>query len=272
MGSWVKPEPSLKQCPSLGIITCSCIINMAMITDMRSPDVIFGKAWEIFLLLIIQLTLERETSSKNMRGEKPPQNTAEFQPSPWKYNQSKNPAPRKGTRWVSSSILPSCHTLAFDQTTLLSTIPKRVLRKTKLKLIFGTTGMLSQGSRKRQEKQVFSDELWKEARQTSIRLPLPVAQPGRTSPLPKPQESSSLRSQETPTAGFGLQVGVWGVPPPQGEKSRWPQLPSLTPESWKHWNNNYLLSEEQSSWKTSLCICVSSKHLHSYQHTFLNSS
>lgn len=32
-----------------------------MITDMRSPDVIFGKGWEMFLLLIMQLTLERET-------------------------------------------------------------------------------------------------------------------------------------------------------------------------------------------------------------------
>lgn len=109
IGSRVKPEPSLKQCPSLGIITCSCIITVAMITDMRSPDVIFGKGWEMFLLLIMQLTLERETSDRNTGGEKPPRNTAELQPSPWKYNQSQNPALRKGTR-MSNTILPSCCT------------------------------------------------------------------------------------------------------------------------------------------------------------------
>lgn len=109
IGSRVKPEPSLKQCPSLGIITCSCIITVAMITDMRSPDVIFGKGWEIFLLLIMQLTLEREMSNRNTGGEKPPRITAEFQPSPWKYNQSQSPAPRKGTR-MSNAIPPSCHT------------------------------------------------------------------------------------------------------------------------------------------------------------------
>lgn len=121
---------------------------------------------------------------------------------------TQHPGRAQGGYPTASCPLPHPQGWAFDQTTLLSTILERVLRKTKLKLIFGSAGMLSQSSRKRQEKQVFSDEFWKAARQTSIRLPLPITQPGRTSALPKPRESSSLRSQETPTAGFALQVSV----------------------------------------------------------------
>lgn len=60
IGSWVKPEPSLKQCTSLVIITCSCIIKIAIITDMRSPDFVFGKVWKIFLSIIIKLTLKEK--------------------------------------------------------------------------------------------------------------------------------------------------------------------------------------------------------------------
>jgi len=60
IGSSVKPEPSLKQCTSLLLITCGHIIKIAIITDMRSPDVIFGKAEKIFLPIIIKLTLKEK--------------------------------------------------------------------------------------------------------------------------------------------------------------------------------------------------------------------
>lgn len=56
IGSRVKPEHSLKQCTSLAIITCSHIIKIAIITDMRSPDVIFGKARKLFPPNVIKLT------------------------------------------------------------------------------------------------------------------------------------------------------------------------------------------------------------------------
>lgn len=67
---------------------------------------------------------------------------------------------------------PAATPLGLNQTTLLSTILDGVIRETKLKLIFGSTETLSQSSRMRQEKQVFRDKFWEEARQTSIRLPL----------------------------------------------------------------------------------------------------
>lgn len=190
-----------------------------MTTDMRSPDVIFGKAWKIFLLLIIQLTLERETSNKNTGGGKPPQNTAGFQ----KYTQSKSPASRKGT-WISNIILPTCHSPAFGSDHPSQHHSRQGCREKKLKLIFGSTGTLSQ-SRRNKYSGMNSER--KQGKPTSG-FHCITAQPGRTSPLAKPLESCSFRSQEMPTAGFGLQVGVQGSPPPpQREKSRQAQLPSL---------------------------------------------
>lgn len=158
IGSRVKPEPSLKQCPSLGIITCSCIITVAMITDMRSPDVIFGKGWEIFLLLIMQLTLEREMSNRNTGGEKPPRITAEFQPSPWKYNQSQSPAPRKGTRMSQRHPAQLPHPRVMVRLPFSAPFQTGLVEKRSSDW-FLELSQSSRPSRKRQEKQGFRDEL-----------------------------------------------------------------------------------------------------------------
>lgn len=85
IGSWGKPEHSLKQRTSLVTITCSYMIRTAIATDVRSPGVIFGHVWKLFLPNIIKLTLKEKQAVRTPWCE-PELGSHHDTPSTWKYS------------------------------------------------------------------------------------------------------------------------------------------------------------------------------------------